>query len=387
MQMYLNNTIEAIPDVKKIDKTYKQWVEEEDNAFLNLFGLGDKKSDKEKVLKNYKKPYVIIDPETNKKYDVTELYDKFGSPKELNERLSKTILSDKALVPAGLAKKLQERTGEMGRSITWTSSIKSEADYADKLANTIGQNLDLYVIQKGDKYNVITADPKLFETLNSGVISQIKSTPIKGLTAVKYNPIGSIDPSKRNITLVYDQEVLLGANAKDDKYKNWDGSITFELKSDAEIPGLPKASSGSYYDFILSNNPKGIKQQEIDEKFGLRFQFYKDQNNQVQYKAAYQTIVEDKETKVLSYVWKSVDVSKGVSGPYVENGGFSMLPSNMTVEDVIERLRQVMYSSIIPNNNTIIQKYYPSQPPVSITDQQVIDELNKSNTNILNKYK
>jgi hypothetical protein len=387
MQMYLNNTIQAIPDVEKIDKKYQEWVEEDNNAFLNLFGLGDKKSDKEKVLKNYKKPYVIIDPETNKKYDVTELYNKFGSPRELNERLSKTILSDKALVPAGLTKKLQERTGEMGRTITWTSSIKSEADYADKLANTIGQNLDLYVIQKDDKYNVITADPKLAETLNSGVISQIKSTPIKGLTSVKYNPIGSIDPSKRNITLVYDQEVLLGANAKDDKYKNWDGSITFELKSDAEIPGLPKASSGSYYDFILSNNPKGIKQQEIDEKFGLRFQFYKDQNNQVQYKAAYQTIVEDKETKVLSYVWKSVDVSKGVSGPYVENGGFSMLPSNMTVEDVIERLRQVMYSSIIPNNNTTIQKHYPSQPPVSITDQQTIDELNKSNTNILNKYK
>ena len=390
MQSYLNNNIEVKKDYKKLSKEYDEFKEKDDNDFLSIFGFGDKKSDKKSTEekpfgKNSITPYYILDPETNKKYDVSKIVKKYGTPKELSERLDKTIVSDKLLVPAGIQKTLQERTGEMGRTITWTSSVKDETDYADKLANNIGQNLSNYMIQKGDAFKIVTDDPKLAESLNSGVISQIKSTPIKGLTAVKYRPIGSLDPSKRNITLVYDQEMLLGANAKD--YANWDGNITFEVRSDAEIPGIPKAASGSYYDFILSNNPKGIKQEKIDEQFGLKFQFYKDQNDQIQYKAGYQTVIEDKESKVLSYVWKSVDVNSGTSGPYVENGGFSVLPSNLTVEDVIERLRQIMYSSIIPSNNTTVQKHYPSPTPVSIADQKIMDELNKSNTNILNQYK
>ena len=390
MESYIDGTLEWKIDEKKTEANYRAKYEDElDNqGFISsFFTKKDKKDDKDDKSKTKYNSYYAIDPETKIKYDITEIVKDFGLPKTLAANLNKIFDTDASLIPASLQKTFRQRTGEMGRTISWTSSVKDETDYADKLANDIGQNLSNYMIQKGDAFKIITDDPELAETLNSGVISQIKSTPIKGLTAVKYRPIGSLDPSKRNITLVYDQEILLGANAKDDKYKDWDGSITFEVRSDAEIPGIPKAASGSYYDFILSNNPKGIKQEKIDEQFGLKFQFYKDQNNQIQYKAGYQTVIEDKESKVLSYVWKSVDVNSGTSGPYVENGGFSVLPSNLTVEDVIERLRQIMYSSIIPSNNTTIQKHYPSPTPVSIADQKMMDELNKSNTNILNQYK
>jgi hypothetical protein len=331
--------------------------------------------------------YYIIDPETKIKHDVTPIVEDYGTPEELHKRLSKTIDSDKSLIPSKLYKGITERTGQMGRTITWTSSIRSDKDVADRLTNDFLQNIKGNVIQIDDNYSVINASEDLAEKLNSDVIPEIISNPTKGLTAFKYNPIGSVDPSKRNITLVYDQTVLLGKDAKDLKKLGWDGSVTFEIRSDAELPGLPKVASGSFYDMLLSGNTKGIKQTKVDEDFGLKYEMYKDQNNQIQYKIGYQDIVVDKETNVLSYVWKSFDLAENKTGPYSENGGFSVLPSNVTIEDVIERARQVMYSSIIPNNNTTIQKHYPSTPPVSITDQKTIDELNKSNNNILNKYR
>jgi hypothetical protein len=375
-QMYIDGTLNIIPKI----------VISENSPNFNKNPLVSKGGQPNKEYKN-EYQFFVIDPETKLEYNVTPIVNFYGKPKELHERLRKTIDSDKSLIPSKLYKGITERTGQMGRTITWTSSIRSDKDVADKLTNDFLQNIKGNVIQIDDNYSVINASEDLAEKLNSDVIPEIISNPTKGLTAFKYNPIGSVDPSKRNITLVYDQTVLLGKDAKKLKNLGWDGSVTFEIRSDAELPGLPKVASGSFYDMLLSGNTKGIKQTKVDEDFGLKYEMYKDQNNQIQYKIGYQDIVVDKETNVLSYVWKSFNLAENKTGPYSENGGFSVLPSNVTIEDVIERARQVMYSSIIPNNNTTIQKHYPSTPPVSITDQKTIDELNKSNNNILNKYR
>jgi hypothetical protein len=96
----------------------------------------------------------------------------------------------------------------------------------------------------------------LAKSLNSCVISQIKSTPIKGLTAVKYNPIGSRDPSKRNITLVYDQEMLLGANVKD--YK---------------LIELPKQTSP--FDKWLGKVEKDAEARIMERNLGVIYPFFK----------------------------------------------------------------------------------------------------------------
>jgi hypothetical protein len=387
MQQYIDGTLDLKFDAKKTEANYEAKYEKElDNQgfFTELFFGKKIKKDDSKT--NYNS-YYALDPETKIKHDVTPIVEDYGTPEELHKRLSKTIDSDKSLIPSKLYKGITERTGQMGRTITWTSSIRSDKDVADRLTNDFLQNIKNNVIQTDDNYSVINASEDLAKKLNSDVIPEIISNPTKGLTAFKYNPIGSVDPSKRNITLVYDQTVLLGKDAKDLKKLGWDGSVTFEIRSDAELPGLPKVASGSFYDMLLSGNTKGIKQTKVDEDFGLKYEMYKDQNNQIQYKIGYQDIVVDKETNVLSYVWKSFNLAENKTGPYSENGGFSVLPSNVTIEDVIERARQVMYSSIIPNNNTTIQKHYPSTPPVSITDQKTIDELNKSNNNILNKYR
>ena len=54
----------------------------------------------------------------------------------------------------------------------------------------------------------------------------------------------------------------------------------FEIKSDANIEGFPNGSVGAFYDLLLSSDSKGIKNTDIDEKFGLKYELYKDQNNQ-----------------------------------------------------------------------------------------------------------
>jgi hypothetical protein len=326
--------------------------------------------------------YTFLDPETNINYDLTNIVKKYGTSKQLADNLNKTVLKDKTLVPSTLQQSIINRTGEMGRTITWTSSTKSETDFADKIGINIGQNLDLYMIQKDDGYNIINANKDLSKILNSDVIPQIKSNPVNGLTAVKYDPIGKVDPSKRNITLSYDKKILLGGDEKTrEKYKDWDGSVTFEIKSDAEIPGLPRAASGSFYDLLLSSSSKGMKQTSVDEKFGLKYEFFKDQNNQIQYRAGYKDVVQDPTTKILSYVWKNQDGSA-----YNETGGFSILPSHVTVEDVINNLRNTMLG-VVQKNDEMAQRANPSPAPVSLADQNAIDALKKRIDNVKNQYK
>jgi hypothetical protein len=385
MQSYINGNLDWKFDAKKTEanKEAKYEKELDNQGFLTELFFGKKiKKDDSKTNDNF---YYALDPNTGVKYDITEIITDYGLPKVLAANLQKTFTTDKSLLPNDLAKTILDRTGEMGRTLTWTSSTKSEKDHADKLANDIGQNLNSYMIQTGGAFNIITADTDLAESLNSGVISQIKSTPIKGLTAVKYNPIGSRDPSKRNITLVYDQEMLLGANAKD--YKGWDGNITFEVRSDAVIPGLPTAEGGSYYDLQLSVNPKGITQTSVDEQVGLKYEVYKDQDGKIKFKVGYQTILEtvdNKGAKVLSYIWKDGTDPSG-STAYSETGGFKFLPTHKTIEETIDELRQLAIT-VRQQTDTKLQKAYPNVAPVPIADQTFIDEATKTISDISKKY-
>ena len=383
-QQYINGNLKVIPRIFKV----------KDSPNFNQNPLVSKGIPS--TSQGYKNKYYsfIVDPETGIEYNVTPLVVKYGKPEVLAANLKKTFTTDKSLIPKDVLKTILDSTGEMGRTMTWTSSTKNDKDYADKLANDIGQNLNSYMIQTGDAFNIITADDKnLAESLNSDIIPEIRSNPAKGLTAVKYNPIGSRDPSKRNITLVYDTETIIGKDAKNkEKYKNkdgtnWDGSITFEVKSDAQIPGLPTAEGGSYYDLQLSVNPKGIIQTKVDEQFGLKYEVYKDQDGQIKFKVGYQTILEsvnDKGEKVLSYIWKDGTDPSG-STNYSESGGFKFLPKHKTIEETIEELRQLAIT-VRQQFDTKLQKTYPNVAPVPIADQTFIDEANKTISEISKKY-
>jgi hypothetical protein len=383
MQEYINGTLDWKFDAKKTEANYEAKYEKElDNQgfFTELFFGKKIKKDDSKT--NYNS-YYALDPNTGVKYDITKLVEDYGLPKELNKNLNKLITNDISLLPIALQKSIRSRTGEMGRTITYISSTKTEKDRADKYAINFAQNINANVIRTDDKYNILHSsnDDDLIEKLNSDVVNQIISTPTKGLNAISFDPIGKRDPGKRNVTLKYDKAMLLGKDAKD--YGNWDGLITFEIEPDAIIEGFPSAEAGAYYDLLLNSNSKGIKQTDVDEEIGLKFAFYKDQDNQIRYNVGFQKVVVDKETKKLSYVW--VDARDG--SEYNENGGFTILPNNVTIEDVLDNLRNSMLEQY-QINSTLEQKNSENQKKTpSISTQTIIDEQQKRINNVTSQFR
>jgi hypothetical protein len=326
--------------------------------------------------------FFAYDPETNIKYDISKIVGKYGTSKELAERLNKTVITDKSLIPGTLQQTFNERTGKQGRVITYNSLPDKENDLADKYANSFLQNIDANVIREKDKYVIVNGTNDMKELLNEEAVNTMISNPMKGLTSMKFYPIGmGDDPSKRNVELVYDISKLLGSDQKTrEKYKNWDGRVVFKIRSDANIEGFPNGSTGAFYDLLLDSNSQGIKNTEIDEKFGLKYEFYKDQNNQIQYRAGYKTIIEtvdSKGAKVLSSVWKNYDGN----GLYTDSRGFVPLPSNITVDDLIDTLRSGKLTVSI-QDDIKTEEYYKQTTQPNLAKQTRIAELTKERNNL-----
>jgi hypothetical protein len=360
MQQYINGTLN--------EKKEELFHEKEDDPRGPRISLGYK--------------YTFLDPETNINYNLTEIVKKYGTSKELNERLNKTVLANKSSIPGPLQKTFNERTGKQGRVITYNSLPDKENDLADKYANSFLQNIDANVIREKDKYVIVNGTNDMKELLNEEAVNTMISNPMKGLTSMKFYPIGmGDDPSKRNVELVYDISKLLGSDQKTrEKYKNWDGRVVFKIRSDANIEGFPNGSTGAFYDLLLDSDSQGIKNTEIDEKFGLKYEFYKDQNNQIQYRAGYKTIIEtvdSKGAKVLSSVWKNYDGN----GLYTDSRGFVPLPSNTTVDDLIDTLRSGKLTVSI-QDDIKTEEYYKQTTQPNLAKQTRIAELTKERNNL-----
>ena len=330
--------------------------------------------------------YFAIDPDTGKEYRVDAIVKTYGLPKDLKERLNKTVITDKSLIPGTLQTTFNERTGKQGRVITYNSLPDKENDLADKYANSFLQNIDANVIREDDKYVIVNGDNNLKKLINEDVVNDMISNPMKGLTSMKFYPIGmGDDPSKRNVELVYDKTKLLGSDkATKEKYNSWDGRVVFKIRSDAtNIEGFPNGSTGAFYDLLLSSDSKGIKNTEIDEKFGLKYEFYKDQNNQIQYRAGYKTIIEtvnDKGVKQFSSVWKNYDGN----GLYTDTRGFVPLPSNVTVDDLIDQLRSGKLT-VSTQDDIKMETAYKQTTQADVAQQARLEELTKRRNKLINK--
>ena len=330
--------------------------------------------------------FIVYDPETKINYDISRIVEKYGTSKELAARLNTTGITDKSLIPGTLQQTFNERTGKQGRKITYNSLPDKENDLADKYANSFFQNIDANVIRKDDKYVIVNGTDDMKKLLNEEAVNTMISNPSKGLTSMKFYPIGmGADPSKRNVELVYDVTKLLGSDKETtEKYKGWDGRVVFEVRSDAaNIEGFPNGSTGAFYDLLLSSDSKGIKNTEIDERFGLKYEFYKDQNDQIQYRAGYKTIVEtvdDKGVKQLSSVWRNYDGD----GLYTDTRGFVPLPSNITVDDLIDQLRSGKLT-VSTQDDIKMETEYKQKTQPNMAKQARIAELTKQRNNLINK--
>ena len=364
LQQYIKGTLN-----EKKESSYNKTSEESEYGTLNT------------ISDNYAK-YTFLDPETNINYDLTPIVKKYGTSKELAKRLNNIVITDKSLIPGSLQQTFSERTGKQGRVITYNSLPDKENDLADKYVTSFVQNIDSHVIRKDDKYSIINNNKDIKELLNEDVINDIKSNPVKGLVAINFYPIGIGDnPGKRNVKLSYDKSKLLGSDkATKTKYNDWDGSVVFEIKSDANIEGFPNGSVGAFYDLLLSSDSKGIKNTDIDEKFGLKYELYKDQNNQIQYRAGYKKLIQDPNTKQYSYIWKNWDGN----GTYSDTRGFTPLPSNVTVDDLIDRLRSGKLT-VSEQDDVKLETQYKQVTQPDIAKQARIDELMKRRNNLINK--
>ena len=318
--------------------------------------------------------WTITDPTTNKKYIVDNIVKNHGSPKELKKKLDVGITKFKQAIPEDIQTSIRNSTGQMGRVITFQSDPSKENDYADQLTFEFFNDLNNNVGQTGDKYNIINAGD-FKDDLNEKIIPGIQSNPKKGLVSIQYHPIGAGDPTKRSVTFKYDREILK-ANTEDKDLKKsldeFNGEIHFEIKDDASLKGFPKAYDGSFYDFLLGKTGKVLSQENVDEKYGLKYNLFKNPDGTISYNAGIKVVTVNPETNTPSYSWVNYN---NVAEPFQDNG-YSTLPPGFTVEDFISSLRTGMIEQNKQNSLKLAKTLDPVQQP-NYSTKQTLEALTK----------
>lgn len=318
--------------------------------------------------------YLAKDPITGKNFEIGNIVNKYGSPKELKKKLDVGITKFKQAIPEDIQQSIRNSTGQMGRVITFQSDPSKENDYADQLTFEFFNDLNNNVGQTGDKYNIINAGD-FKDDLNEKIIPGIQSNPKKGLVSIQYHPIGAGDPTKRSVTFKYDTQILK-ANTEDKDLKKsldeFNGEIHFEIKDDASLKGFPKAYDGSFYDFLLGKTGKVLSQENVDEKYGLKYNLFKNPDGTISYNAGIKVVTVNPETNTPSYSWVNYN---NVAEPFQDNG-YSTLPPGFTVEDFISSLRTGMIEQNKQNSLKLAKTLDPVQQP-NYSTKQTLEALTK----------
>lgn len=366
MNAYINGTLDVKPVLSKNNE-----------PIFNEFGV-DVDYLKEYERKYGHAPYTAIDPATGIKHEIGDIIKRYGKPEVLKKNLTAGLQKFKSDIPSNLQQAMQEQTGKMGRSIVYSSDPSKREDYADVLATQFFSNINSNVVIEDDEYKIINSDKNLAKNLQK-IVRNIISDPASGLTGVSFNPIGIPDPSKRNITLTYskaDVLKLIDKNKRSD-YADWDGTLTFEIRDDANVVGFPTAEADAFYNLLLTNG--SVKQSVEEEKFGLKYDFYRDQNNQIKFRAGYKKVFQDEQTGKLTYIWNNYNGN----GIYTDNGGYETLPGFVTIDDFLNSLKSGMMKQM-SQNDLATQKASAQQPTLDYSTKSKKEELDKMFLNVFN---
>jgi hypothetical protein len=327
-------------------------------------------------------PYIVNDSKGNP-INLTSIVKKFGTPTEIKKTLDRQYQALTQNVDVNQLKRYQDETGQMGKAIIYKSPNEKGEDLADAIAFDVFTN-PTKVTQQEDKVVVIGANDDLNKAINEILLPAITGSPYKGLTSVSLYNIGAVDPTKRNIKFKYDLSSL-GLPDDDKKaLKNagYTGEFTLELQNDAAVKGFPQKYT-SAYDLLLSDNVnKPVNQTPVEERSGLKYSFYKDQNNVIWCKGGYEVVdvVKDPRTlkNVVQYRWIDANPSRKGQDYIDANNGYTELPQGQTIDDYLESLKFGLGDQF-RQNSIILQKNLPnvnSQTPYAVSER--IKELQKT---------
>lgn len=239
-----------------------------------------------------------------KSYDVTTIYNAFGSPKDLRKNLDKADKDAGDVIKNATYAVFKGSTGARGQIITYGSDQKG-----DKI--DMGQNIAEDVLGAGNKYEMYGKTPivNLGDTdkdFANEVFNRIKSNIGEGLSKIKLHTISPYNPSKRAVELVYTNDQLEklftekekkqgNFEEKMRKFKSRPEGLMVELRDNEIIKGFPEAAYMKYYEMLLSENVNKtpIKQTPMEEKLGIKYEISKDGMGQIKYKTAVKMIIPD----------------------------------------------------------------------------------------------
>jgi hypothetical protein len=332
--------------------------------------------EKEKVGEKY-----IATDKNGQTYDITGIVRDYGKPEEVRKKLDKGYGLLKSAIPENLQKTISEETGKMGKTITYMSSPNDRTDYADRIAQQVFTNINNIVDIEDDKYVIVGYDEDQQDKLQK-LITKIVSDPAAGLTSLKYHNMGSPDPTKRNITFTYNKDELLKNIDKKDrsKYDFFNGEITFQLRNEAMVPGMPNPYQDHFYSLLLSNGT--VKSSKTDEDFGLKYEIYKDiTTGNIKFKAGYKIVQQDPTNNVLTYNWKDY-----TGNTNYDETSFVDMPNTVTVEDFIDALRKGVNTQSY-ENSTILKRTYTPVQDLNYAQKQLRDKLDKEYNSVFNTTK
>ena len=110
---------------------------------------------------------------------------------------------------------------------------------------------------------------------------------------------------------------------------------------------------------------------------GLKYELYKDADNNIRFKAGYKLVTRDEKTNTASYDWVNYDKSS----KYDDVGGFEILPPYTTVEDFIQTLRTNVITQATINSQLLQKTYDPKMQP-DYAKKEILQKLNAERLNI-----
>ena len=315
------------------------------------------------VITGYKKWFTTPDGQS---YDVSKLVNDFGDSKTLNTNLTAAIATAGASVDNGFLKLFSDETGQMGRVVTYGSdATASKRDMGDIIAND--------VLGPGMKYEIVKDNPIVNYTdgteleFANKVFNLIKSNPGDGLTGTQLYTISPYDPTKRAVKLMYSAEQIGKLFTEAERKTNAaniakiaGNGLMVNLREGEEIKGFPTAGNMGYYEMMLKDNVNKsvVKNNEMEESLGVKYDLYRDGTGQVYYKAAVKKVVADPANKD-KYIETWVDPrNPDVTEDYSR---YTPIPEGADIEAFVKGLQESS-ANVFINNSKIISSIVTPKP-------------------------
>lgn len=233
-----------------------------------------------------------------KKYDVSKLYNQYGSPKELNKNLEAANKKAGETVKNATLDVFKDETGSMGKVITYGSDQDgTKIDMGQKIADDVlSDKYETYdkspIVNLGDSDKQFALD----------LFNRINKNSGQGLSSVKLHTISPYNPSKRAVELIYTPDFIKklfnGEPENEIKAKEFlkrKEGLMLELKDGEQITGFPEKANMKYYEMLLTENVNKtpITQSPMEEKLGIRYQISKDGTGNVGYKTSIKMVMPD----------------------------------------------------------------------------------------------